>query len=320
MKIIKKNIENYKNKEKVFIQNKHFLKSGRYYFDPINNAFIRNDKKTKEYYLENFKNLIGNKKTSNIKKRMKKIFYFIISKKINIHNNNQKFKSSIIIIKKELIKFFDINKNIVITKYTIEKDFNKHYNEYLYFSKHFKIPEIICYDQKKLMIIEEKIKSDIKSQEITNSYINNDLFPRIICNEIKYSKTNIHIDYNYDNEIMKKIPIVKQKGDLWRANLIFKKNEVYYIDFENSKKRVFYYDIFHFMWFEYKLFKNKEIIINYFQGLYDEMLKDLFDSYHFKYDYEDKYKYILSTLKIIYKNSGYNKYVKNIQKLLKNRR
>lgn len=67
-------------------------------------------------------------------------------------------------------------------------------------------------------------------------------------------------------------------GDLWASNIIVTDEAHYYIDFENVDLRVFYFDIFMYMFSEEIIFRNSFLLFCYFHGTFDSEMQSLFEA------------------------------------------
>ena len=86
-----------------------------------------------------------------------------------------------------------------------------------------------------------------------------------------------HIDVE-DEMNMCKLPILMTHGDLWKSNVIYDGEKVYIIDFEHSKNRVFYYDLFTYMLMDFAFFNDLSIWQNYLSGVYDQAFSRAFSA------------------------------------------
>ena len=85
-------------------------------------------------------------------------------------------------------------------------------------------------------------------------------------------------------------------GDLYYNNLIFDGEKFYYIDFECVNDHFFVFDILFYIFFESFRWENDLLITNYFNGVYDQQLEDIFKLNAVEYDKELKKTYLFIIL------------------------
>ena len=82
-------------------------------------------------------------------------------------------------------------------------------------------------------------------------------------------------------------------GDMWSSNIIYNGECYYATDFEHVGVRYFLYDFFFFIFTEWHLKKNDNLINNYFLGGYDAYLNDIFMQAGTIYSFNKKQQYFL---------------------------
>jgi hypothetical protein len=216
------------------------------------------------------------------------------------------------------VKFFDLNSNIVLTKYSKSKDLIKKITNYNLFSKFFKIPKIIEYNFNDRICIEKYIDTMPKKQWTRNDYkiiinkifedyiqyfnnfqLKNDYFrvEDALCEIKKYEKKLDSLCFISQKLYSLKnldIPQVNQHGDLWLYNILFDKNKknIYYIDWEHSNIYCFFYDIFWWIINEVVYEKNHEFLNNYLDGKFDKQFYSLFLAFDKKYNINMRKTYL----------------------------
>lgn len=85
-------------------------------------------------------------------------------------------------------------------------------------------------------------------------------------------------------------------GDLWSSNIIYNGEAYYITDFERVGERYFLFDIFTFMFTEWLLKGDSQLIDNYFSGDYDKHFKNFFHYVNISYNEKNRQEYFLAFL------------------------
>ena len=147
-----------------------------------------------------------------------------------------------------------------------------------------------------------EIKDDCKIFEPLvekKSFISQYIFKELLSIYINYFKkiTNSFdfswCDYNNEekpNGTMH-LPCVITHGDLWRSNIIYDGDQVFIIDFEHSKRRLFYYDLFTYMLMDYAMFSDSSIWNDYLKGNFDDFFAKAFSIFGIDYITKNRRNY-----------------------------
>lgn len=331
--MIKDLINYYKSKQDLvndFIQYSEYMVAGEYTFDETLTFIYLKDHYTSDKIVNMFRNNFSNLKFNNFPFLLKSILNFIhilikirFSKDLKIKNNNNEyvnFKGTGYLAGSETkdCKLFDLIDNKVITISLNKNTFNNKINNYKYFNEYFMIPEIINYDDNKLIITEEYI--DFKANDMWTEEEHNSIIEDIFQSYIEYFK-NCKENNNYDwkmslgfintistknfissfikknipKELMNyKFPFIKLHGDLWTSNILIDKDcnkNIYYIDWERSKEFIMFYDFFSLMWNGVYASRDYTYISKYILGEYDEYFREIFELFglEFKEVYKKEY-------------------------------
>lgn len=224
------------------------------------------------------------------------------------------------------IKIFSKTETLIICN-NKENYLNKIEN-YTYFSRFFKLPELVYQDDNKYQLIEKYINFQRQSNQdnpfilksiyddYTNyfSTINRESQPAYYTlNDLLKTSTNAihverfkHIVNNIDTQLFEaEFPFIKLHGDLWTANILLEKEKnepsgLWYIDWDESGDYIFFYDFFRFMWNELDVNNRYEYYKCYLNGELDNHFKKAFDIFLLEFQPELKkdyfYMFILNLL------------------------
>lgn len=285
---------------------KSFLKNGRYIIDNNYTVLRLIDGQNKNVKIKTFSdpNEINEKSFNSFLRRI------LSNRKINIKTSKdkKKFNGSCLIISSsgKQYKIFDYESKRILTKYNNIKQFKKCINNYNYLKTIYNMPSILEINNNELYTIEEMILPTISNCLDTFNYLLNninknfdkyfkydvsDIVDRGILNDSTFIKLkDIH------NELSDSIIFVKCHGDLWDANILNHYEDYYIIDVESSKKYIFYYDLFFYIFSQAYYQKNEELLINYLDGKYDDKLRKVFILFNCKYDDKLRSEYFISFL------------------------
>lgn len=119
----------------------------------------------------------------------------------------------------------------------------------------------------------------IKKETIQNEKLNSYSFFKRIYEMIKC----------YEN----KMPYIICHGDLWSSNVLVESDKIYIIDYESVGYYSFLYDFFVYMYNEYMIYGNMELLTSYFKGVYDSNFSKFAKKFDFDYNIADREIYFL---------------------------
>lgn len=207
------------------------------------------------------------------------------------------------------IKVFSKTETMIICN-NKENYLNKVEN-YAYFSRFFKLPDLIYQDDDKYQLIEKYIDFQRKSNQDTpfilksiyDDYTNyfstikreSRLAYHSLNDLLKTSSNAIDVDHfkhvidNIDTQLFEiEYPVIKLHGDLWTANILLEKEKdepsrIWYIDWDESGDYIFFYDFFKFMWNELDVNGHSEYYERYLNGEFDNHFKKVFDIFQLEF-------------------------------------
>lgn len=101
-------------------------------------------------------------------------------------------------------------------------------------------------------------------------------------------------------QYLKVAPKALTHGDMWPSNVLYDGTCYYHLDFEYVGNRIFFYDLYYYMFNDMFVLKNTFLFRNYLDGDYDEKLVAFFNSYGMSYfDYPREF-YLLVTMYFIF--------------------
>lgn len=301
---------NIKNKENIF----SYLKNGCYIF---------NEDFTQLVLIDNLSE-IPHFNSKGILKRIKHIFKFIKNKrKIEVFTNVKKFNGDLLLIPSTQYGYKVFGDKNIITIFNDNDFFYKIIENRKKISEIFDVPNTTI-DEKEKSITEERIK-------LLHSSNKDDNENRIIYfmkNYTKYfsqNKQDISTIYFDDKKYRFKIfyraffkkirtknniNAIIQHGDMWTNNILFDGVKYYVIDYENVDKKYVLYDFFTYIYNEMLINNNSQELLNYFNGVYDNILNEYMSSIGLEYDSAEKKEYFCAFLKEILneKFPNYNLY------------
>ena len=192
-------------------------------------------------------------------------------------------------------------------------------DNYAYFSRFFKLPELIYQDDDNYQLVERYIDFQRKSNQDIPFILNNiyddcmDYFSTMkresrlayyTLNDLfKTSSNTIQVEHfkyvfdNIDNQLFEiEFPFIRLHGDLWTANILLEKEKnepsrIWYIDWDESGDYFFFYDFFKFMWNELDVNGHSEYYERYLNGEFDNHFKKVFDIFQLEFHPELKKDY-----------------------------
>lgn len=295
-----------------------FMKQGAYTYDGANRMLIHNQAPP---VLEDF---FFQREYRGIMTIFIKLKRFVLRKKVVIKHSRTEltiFEGDLLLPVGSLngyqdYKVFDTVNNKVMTIYPDQIYLNrvKHYAET--FGVYFPMPEIYQINEEKYYLIERLIsyhKHYLWTEEDYDHVLEKVLsFYETYFNSVRKTgyQTMRFCDkiINIPNLLIERelsfickellelpFPEIALHGDLWTANVLYEKAEgqIYFIDWEFSGEKPFFYDFFNLIWLEVYLKNNHYFIKKYLLGNYDTALERMFAIFGIKYDKEKKIAYIL---------------------------
>lgn len=195
----------------------------------------------------------------------------------------------------------------VLTFHKNHSRYSKKLSHYHYFSQYFNIPEILCFDDDSLKVTEKYIDFNASSenygalllQTILDDYL--DYFQEMDAPAERQTLNNLlkdspNLDKKEDYaDILNMIPpelydvefpFIPLHGDLWCANILFEKdtNTMYYIDWDESSRYIFFYDFFKMMWNTLDVDGMKLYLDCYLTGSYDTQFEACFKLFNLDFN------------------------------------
>lgn len=208
------------------------------------------------------------------------------------------------------IKIFDFYNKEIMIFFPSYENFSAYNKTYSVFANYFHIPSILKMDENVCMITEEMIVFKPTSLWVESDYnlVVSDYFDKMIrYSENAVNEGNFRVSTNRDfiktlknfnqievfikeNHVDKLLdinfPHINIHGDLWSSNILYRATDekVFYVDWERSKEKIFFYDFFSLIWNEAYLKGKGFLIDQYIKGQWDEELQLLFEVFNLKYD------------------------------------
>lgn len=303
-----------------FVENYKYLCAGEYVFDDSMMFIFRKDNQSYNNAIQ----LFGD----NIKliPRRKKIFVLLIklllfNKRFVIKEPQKQAAISgtvffIGVDNSSTAKIFDFSNRKVLKIYFAEKEFDKTIQDYNDFKSYLSTPEILFYDSKGKMIIEELIvyKPYKKWSKDDSIKVITDIFERYIiyCQSCKSKgkvfykkpislldgftredKVKTFIIGATNEEIMNmEFPFLKLHGDLWAPNILLNNNQINYIDFEFADNYIVFYDIFWFIQDQVINHQNYYYLEEYIAGTFDPYFQKMFQIFDLVFDERYRLDYV----------------------------
>lgn len=292
-----------KRNRKVVQQYSDFLVAGYY----RNSLAYDNVYKTQSHKRINSSTFSShNEKLGVIAKIALKLLNFLFVYRVSHNLNRPVFEGTELIISSSLTeyKFFDLHKAKVLTVFKSKEKLIDIIAAKERFTPYYNIPKTIFISEDQLCLVEEFIKHkdydvDTVFNVLCESICNllNNSATELTINVAKYEKAcnyfesrfhEFKLDYETIGGIM-----AYTHGDLWSSNIIFDGSKVYLTDFEHCGERFFLYDFFMFIFTEWHLKNDDCLIVNYFNGRYDNILSRMFNAVNEKYDENRRSNYFM---------------------------
>lgn len=292
-----------------------YLRTGKYLISTDNKkvAYLNNDNETKTFIETNF-SLHYSKINRSLIPTVKRITKDFIFRRLTIKPINHletTFKGSIFMINWDNdLKFFDLINNKVLIIFNNDSKHKKYVRDMKYFSSCFDLP--FLYINKENVVIEKLVKKDEINHE--------DYYPKLIEKYIYYyqskepkkymnfNKINNDIKNNWSDLfndikvnlpqklICKKIPVFYMHGDLHYDNILATDKKLYFIDWEHTSFRPFFYDLFNVIFVDIMNYNNYSLLKKYINGYFDEYFILLFKAAGLEYYEEYRREYFLMFL------------------------
>lgn len=273
--------------------------------------------------------------SSEIEKFVQSHLSFIWSKKplrvLNFRNKNGSgdillFSNTEVEKKPASIKVFHIAEGYVETIYNDVNKMEQDLEGYHKFSSHFKTPQLLRIDETSHTIKEEIILGS--ATEKIGSVEKNQFYKNIIlyyseyfaknsctgvltyfdlisrCEETGMPKNIIKIMRNGNTDEM--FPCYFLHGDLSPTNVLEKKGNPVFIDFEHCGSQIFFYDSFWYIKDYFTQFCDSTLLENYMKGEFDTQYRLMFDAVSLQYKTDHRKKYIYAFLMCMYLERGIN--------------
>lgn len=86
-------------------------------------------------------------------------------------------------------------------------------------------------------------------------------------------------------------PMLRLHGDLGFNNILLSSNRIFFIDWEDSRDHIFFYDLLNIIFFEYVFHNDESYLEKYINGYYDDILKILFELMNIRFSSQKKLNY-----------------------------
>ncbi|MBR6033918.1 MAG: phosphotransferase [Clostridia bacterium] len=291
---------------------KKYLKNGTYFIDKSGTYMYLEE--AKEKTIDNFSDTFEASRKAQFGDRLA---FMKVKDGIEIKSDNKQFKGDCLLISSsnDEKKFFNFNDNIVLTKFNNRGKFETRVRNMQYFSKFFNVPELVEYKFEDMTIQEKCIKKNknFNAEEVLIELLKQYKNYFIAIAENRDYEIETKVDYKkyvFDSTFSQNIyeainnniasARLKMHGDLWRSNIILDNDKMYMIDFEKSDTFSMTYDFFTFIFNEYVIKNDSQLLDNFFSGNFDEILTELFKTFNLKYESKFKKDYFLQYVLVFY--------------------
>lgn len=274
--------------------------------------YLLGDVSTAEFVKKEFENKKDNKGDS-LSKKVKNLIKKTIFNCLKIKNKskeNPTAESSIVMISWDNdLKFFDIINEKVITVFKNTKKLNRYVIDMDYFKMYFNLP--FLYKEGNI-VYEKLINNTIEMSECNKEkyYLNmvrhyTNYFKKIksenferssyVINTVNNDWKNIFNEFLLSEKQFKNIefPIYYMHSDLHFDNVLISNNKIYYIDWEHSSFKPFFYDVFNVLFIEIMNHNDLNLTSKYLNGKFDEMFIDLFNSVNLEFESDLREAYFI---------------------------
>lgn len=198
-------------------------------------------------------------------------------------------------------KFFNHQENLLLTNYSSLEKLEFVYQQRTYWAEWF--PTVSCTkDTREKTILEPLVntkpfQSDCAFRQLLNDYAKY-LKESSRGKAIEYYKPN----YSYLNKFCalwgdtsfrtnlqqfledNPVPLFRTHGDLWKSNMLFDGEKFYYIDFEQTGERPFFYDIFMYFVSDAFVLHDRYLLNKFISGEFDVLIRQISESLNYKFD------------------------------------
>lgn len=199
----------------------------------------------------------------------------------------------------------------VLTIATNKENYWRKLDNHQFFQNYFSMPHILDFDDRQLLILEERLFGDMPRlaeadwliQQITTDYLayfqqlqSDKRFTCRSFQEILATSPN----RSYQSEfqwLMDSIPpellhhqwpMIRVHGDLWTENLLLPKTVgaggLFYLDWDEAVPHLFFFDFFKLLWNELDVHQSEYYLQHYLKGTYDKMLQEWFACFGLIFD------------------------------------
>ena len=294
-------------------RNAKYLEAGLYKYNHTVNALYRSEHES--IYSKELRDKLFAQQSSSTN-----VFRNIYSSlyRAFIHGIKKSFSGQLMVIStsEKEYKFFDFKQKRLLTLYTDGNRFSSILKNRIQWSKFFAVPTF-DYDEEKREISESLLDSDVFNYDKTVDRLVDELSLSHFSIFSNYRVNNSFENYavesflseigrsNYLEDLLGFISsdcfrTTLSHGDLWRSNLLWSNEVLYYLDYEMIGNRVFFYDLFTFIFSEAYFLNNIEALKKYVLGKYDLIFEKLFRHAGVKYCGENRNTYLYVFLYLYY--------------------
>ena len=306
-----------KHIKKILYENSEYLVSGKYYIKGGSKriAYLDN-KRTTDFILKN--NLHVIRKTGREESLLMKLFRFLLNRLSVIKVNNKSepvFPGEFVMFTRNHdFKIFSFTDRRVITFVKESEDYLKIKETVGFFKEMFPVTITEFHDGRQAYTEKyidflpynrwsKKQKSDVMhhiflayeryfkgigdKKYIRTKNLFDDYIKETGSDNLIYSAYEI---FDYE-DLERKWPLARSHGDLGFNNILLSGDKIYFIDWEESREHIFFYDLFNIIFFECYYYKDYSLLDWYIKGYYDYYFKKLFNHMNIRFHSEDRIKY-----------------------------
>ena len=278
-----------------------YLKSGKYKTNQQFNIIYKQD--------VNF-DFISTFEQKNKTKRISKVFSSLYSH--SLVNENCSFGGEIVIIStnRSQYKIINLESSQILTIYKSSIIADEIVRNRTLISRIYILPPLIQFREN--MTIEQYVPRDSISHEELYSMLLKHQLKSINNIKATISDTNSYFDsfelpkfefYSETDKLfdfLNRCPQTITHGDIWSSNLIFCSSKLFVIDYENVSIRPFVIDVFYYIFAESFINHNFNIVSEYFNGVYDDYLLQIFHEFGHDFLRHNKLFYLECTILILW--------------------